>query len=172
MTQTLRREIIQIIRNDLNEYIATGVNYLGETVPDVVVEKLADDVLKVSGVANSPVARKYSDPNWDLLHGKKPSEDAVDWAKVYTSIAVRLETGLLRNEFPQSAEAQKVYRWIAEQEEKGQSLNTWIKWAMDGKRAEFSFIYHKDPNLIKRDWVQAFARTSVAGQRKFETLDD
>lgn len=175
MTQTLRREIIQVISKGLNDYIATGFSYLGEEVPHEIVEKIADDVLNVSGIANSPVARKFRDPNWDLLHGVAPDEQGMELERrtqLFKSVAERLEKGLLRNEFPQSPDAQKVYKWIAGKEEIGESLDTWIKWAMDGKRAEFSFIYHKDPNLIRRDWVQAFVKPASSGQRKFERLSD
>lgn len=172
MTQTLRRELIQVIEKDLNDYIATGYSYLGETVPTVIVEKIADHVLSVSGIKNSPVSKKYSDPNWDLLHGKTSDKDAFDWATVFNSIAERLEKGLLRNEFPQTYEAQKVYRWIYEQEQKGQKLEEWIKWAMEGNRANYSYVYHTNPTFIKRDWIQAFNKPTPSGQRKFERLNN
>jgi hypothetical protein len=101
---------------------------------------------------------------WDVLHGKDPSPEGIEAAKrveAYTDIANRLSAGLRRGEFPQTTEAQKVYRWIADREERGQNLSGFIAWAMDGKRAEFSFFYHRDPALIKRDWLQVYSDQSV-----------
>lgn len=105
---------------------------------------------------------KFSDPLWDIQHGKEPSKEGLMTAKrieIYTDVANRLSAGLRRGEFPQTIEAQKVYRWIAEREKIGQSLSGFIAWAMDGKRAEFSFVYHKNPTLIKRDWLQVYSDT-------------
>lgn len=99
------------------------------------------------------------DPTWDILHSKMPTEEGLELARreeTYTKVADRLSSGLRRGEFPQTIEAQKVYRWIAEREAKGQNLDRFIAWAMEGRRAEFSFIYHKDVILIKRDWPQVF----------------
>lgn len=160
MTQTLRRELIQTIQKELVD--------VGE-LTDGLADRIADAVLKVSGIANSPAARKFNDPLWDLLHGGKVSEDYVDMAKVYTDIGNRLEKGLRRGEFPQNDEAQKVYRWIWEREQAGEKLDKWMDWAMDGKRADYSFIYHKDPKLIKRDWMQVFSKP-VKATKKFETI--
>ena len=103
--------------------------------------------------------KKFQDPVWDIMHGKTPSQEGLDLAaleETLTQIANRLSSGLRRGEFPQSREAQSVYRWIAEREAEGETLDRWLSWAMDGRRAEFSFIYHKDPSLIKRDWPQVF----------------
>lgn len=173
MTQTLRRELIQVIRKDLNDYMATGYSYLGEEIPQELVEKIADHVLSVSGVAGSPTAKKYNNPYWDLLHGKTPENtEFTEREAVYKNIAERLEKGLLRNEFPQTPEAQKIYRWIAEKEKNGENLDVWLRWAMDRSRANYSFVYHKDPALIKRDWIQAFASSPVKQGRKFEKMSD
>lgn len=171
MTQTLRRELkmkfLEVLSNHLDEVIIPEAN------ADKMLDALADAALSVSGIANSPAARKFSDPYWNLLHGVEGSEDGFDWAAVYKSIAERLEKGLRRNEFPQSNDAQKIYRWIYEQEKKGQNLDKWIKWAMDGKRAEFSYIYHVTPSHIKRDWPQVFSDTPKASSgRKFERLNN
>jgi len=105
---------------------------------------------------------KFKDPLWDIQHGELPDEEGIKVARrieIYTDVANRLSAGLRRGEFPQTTEAQKVYRWIAERETAGQSLDGWIQWAMEGKRAEFSFVYHKDPALIKRDWLQVYPNT-------------
>jgi hypothetical protein len=96
--------------------------------------------------------------------------DADKNAALYKSISERLEVGLKRNMFPQSTAAQKVYRWIADQEEKGESLDRFIEWAMAGKRAEFSYVYHKDPALIRRDWPQAITAQPEKAERHIPTL--
>lgn len=175
MTQTLRRELTQVVKKGVDAWLASSQGFLGEEIADEAAGKIADDILRISGIANSPTAKKFSDPYWNLLHGKENSEQDLELAEreqLYKSIAERLEKGLLRNEFPQTPEAHKVYRWIAEQEKKGEKLETWIKWAMDGNRANFSFVYHTNPGFIKRDWIQAFSKPAPAGQRKFERLSD
>jgi len=111
--------------------------------------------------------KKFRDATWDILHGQNPTEEGLELARraeLYTNVADRLSAGLRRGEFPQNTEAQKTYRWIAEREAEGQSLSGFITWAMEGKRAEFSFVYHKDPSLIKRDWLQVYtsANTTLA----------
>jgi hypothetical protein len=79
-------------------------------------------------------------------------------AAVYSSIAERLERGLRRNQFPQSIQAQKVYRWIAEREAEGESLDKFIRWATRDERAmTYTYVYHQNPEHIRRDWPQAFS---------------
>lgn len=99
----------------------------------------------------------FRDATWDLMHGKdvQPTERDIQADAVH-NVAVRLSAGLRRGEFPESLKAQSIYKWILEREKQGQSLDRFIAWAMDGKRAEYSFVYHKDPALIKRDWMQVF----------------
>jgi hypothetical protein len=173
MTQTFRRELTQAIKKGVDAWLASSQGFLGEEMTVDAAGLIADDILKISGIANSPTARKFRDPYWDLLHGEEPDENAVDAAKLYTSIAERLEKGLLRNEFPQTNESQKVYRWIAEREKAGEKLDEWIKWAMDGNRANYSYVYHQNPNHIKRDWPQAFARSSSPKSgRRLERLNN
>lgn len=176
MTQTLRRELTQVVKKGVDDWLASSQGFLGEEIAVEVAGKIADDILKISGIANSPAVKKFSDPYWNLFHGMEVDEQGLELERrvqLFKSVAERLEKGLLRNEFPQTPDAQKVYNWIAEQEEKGESLDVWIKWAMDGNRANFSFVYHTDPKLIKRDWVQAFANKQVAGSRlRSERLND
>ncbi|RPJ29419.1 MAG: helix-turn-helix domain-containing protein [Chloroflexi bacterium] len=106
--------------------------------------------------------KKFSNPLWDLQHGKTPEFTEEDNENIkleqgYKTIAAKLETGLRRGEFPQTPKAQVVYKWILKKEESGQTLERFIQWAMrDEKSASFSWIYHKDIELIKRDWMQAF----------------
>lgn len=109
--------------------------------------------------------KKFTNPLWDLQHGKTPTiteedERLMNLERAYKSIAERLEVGLRRGEFPQTPKAQKVYQWIARKEANGQSLDRFIQWAMrDEKSASFSWVYHKDVESIKRDWPQAFPAT-------------
>lgn len=148
MTQTLRREL----RIKFEEILERFSDKMSLPEREPLAESLADAALEVAGIA-----KKFRDPTWDLLHGLPLDEEGIRLARVAeinTDIANRLSAGLRRGEFPQTIEAQKVYRWIAEREAEGQSLDRWIQWAMDSKRAEYSFIYHKDVILIKRDWPQ------------------
>lgn len=116
-------------------------------------ERLADAALEVAGIAK----REVRDPVWDMLHGKTPENmDAAAEVEAVHNVALRLEKGLRRGQFPESTAAQLVYKWILKREAEGQSLDRFIAWAMDGNKAEFSFVYHKEPALIKRDWLQVF----------------
>jgi hypothetical protein len=121
---------------------------------------------------NHPLGKKFSNPLWDLQHGKdieltEEDREVNELEGRYTAIATQLETGLRRGEFPQTPKAQAVYKWIMRKEENGQSLDRFIQWAMrDEKSASFSWIYHKDIEAIKRDWPQAFpAVTTPDGKR-------
>lgn len=110
-----------------------------------------------------PPAAAFSDPSWDIQHGKDPSsrED------IYRTVAERLEVGLRRNQFPQDLKAQAVMRWINEQEKAGQSLDQFVRWAMRDERAiSNSWVYFKTPSAIRRDWPQAF----VIAAEKIELL--
>jgi hypothetical protein len=93
---------------------------------------------------------------WDALHGKDPDVEQAAQIEAVHDVALRLEAGLRRNQFPETPASQNVYKWILAREAEGQALEKFVEWAMEGRRAEFSFIYHKDPALIKRDWPQAF----------------
>jgi hypothetical protein len=108
--------------------------------------------------ARGKSSKKFSDPLWDLQHGKTPEPtEGTRLAEEYTRIGQKLEVGLRRGEFPQTPRAQAVYKWILKKEENGQSLDRFIQWAMrDEKSASYSWIYHKDIEAIKRDWPQAF----------------
>jgi len=44
---TLRREIIQIIKNKIDKYLSTSQDFLGETIPVTIVEDVADAVLEL-----------------------------------------------------------------------------------------------------------------------------
>ena len=111
---------------------------------------------------------EFHNAMWDLQHGELPSPESLEAeksAEVYTSIAERLEVGLRRGQFPQSPKAQAVYKWIAKREAAGQSLNAFIAWAMrDERAAQNSWIYHKDPEAIKRDWLQVYPKGSKQQQ--------
>lgn len=96
----------------------------------------------------------FKDPMWDLLHGKESDPEQIQSIEQVHNVALRLEEGLRRGQFPETPAAQKVYKWVLAREKEGQPLEKFIAWAMDGKRAEYSFIYHKDLELIKRDWPQ------------------
>ena len=115
---------------------------------------------------------KFSNPLWDMQHGKTPelTEESMENIKAeesYKSIAEKLEIGLRRGEFPQTPKAQIVYRWIAKKEKEGQTLDRFIQWAMrDEKSAAVSWIYHKDIELIKRDWMQAFPNSQNPDEKR------
>jgi len=57
---------------------------------------------------------------------------------------------------PLTPQACNVYKWVAEQEAKGQKIETFAKWALSEKRVQFKRMYRKDPENIKIDWTQAF----------------
>lgn len=155
MTQTLRREL----RMKFEEILERFSDKLSLSEREPLAEFLAEAALEVAGIA-----KKFRDPMWDILHGRQPDEEGIRLAhaaEINTDIANRLSAGLRRGEFPQTIEAQKIYHWIAEREAEGQSLDRWIQWAMDGKRAEYGFVYHKDPTLIKRDWPQVIWPVNV-----------
>jgi hypothetical protein len=63
---------------------------------------------------------------------------------------------------PITEDAIKIYKWIAEQEAKGQKLSVFVEWAKDQERARFIRMYRKDPSEIKVDWMQAFGGNSRA----------
>lgn len=166
MTQTMRREL----RNKFEEILARYSDKLSLPEREPLAESLADAALEVAGLA-----KKFHDPAWDLLHGKTPDAESIELARraeLYRTIAERLEVGLRRGEFPQTPDAQKVYRWIAEREAVGESLDKFIAWATFDKRAEYTFVYHKDPNLIKRDWPQAFTQGHIHSRSLPEVIRD
>lgn len=161
---TLRRELKARLTEVLDNH------YRDNPLNAEVAEELVDAALEVGGFA-----RKFKDPAWDLLHGKIPDAESVELARraeLYKVIAERLERGLRRGEFPQTPDAQRVYRWIAEREAAGESLDKFIAWATFDKRAEYTFIYHKDPNLIKRDWPQAFTPGHIHSRSLPEVIRD
>jgi hypothetical protein len=162
MTQTMRREL----RLKFEKILIPALSDNPQTQDAIdyacgLAEQCADAAMEVAGIAKS---KKFNDPMWDLLHGETSTEEGMNAARLseaYTDIANRLSAGLKRGEFSQSTEAQKVYKWIYEKEQAGQSLDRFITWAMEGRRGEFSFIYHKDLTLIKRDWLQVFPSDNV-----------
>jgi hypothetical protein len=143
-------ELASEIWTEVKRYVnSVDRNEAAETVVSILIDNDVD--------AEEIKTAFKGDAMWDILHGKKPTDESLELARrveIYTEIANRLSAGLRRGEFPQTTEAQKVYRWIAEREAAGEGLDEFLTWAMDGKRAEFSFVYHKDPTLIKRDWPQ------------------
>jgi hypothetical protein len=142
----------------------------------VCAENVSQNALKEEPIKKiekkSQTKQKFSNPLWDLQHGKTPELTEEDNENIkleqgYKAIASKLETGLRRGEFPQTPKAQVVYRWILKKEKNGQSLERFIQWAMrDDKAASFSWIYHKDIELIKRDWMQAFPAASNPGEKR------
>jgi hypothetical protein len=158
-----KQEIYSALGVQFAETLQTSLPEPSILVSDIPANINSNTETTTENTTARPQKSKFSDPTWDILHGKMPTEEGLEMARRiegYTDIANRLSSGLRRGEFPQSIEAQKVYRWIAEREANGESLDDFISWAMDGKRAEFSFVYHKDTSLIKRDWPQAtFAKS-------------
>jgi hypothetical protein len=124
---------------------------------------------------NTQRGKKFSNPLWDLQHGKQPDladedREREELEETYKRIAAQLETGLRRGEFPQSVKAQAVYRWIIKKESNGQKLERFIQWAMrDEKAASLTWVYHKDIENIKRDWPQAFPAASINPDEKRPT---
>lgn len=105
---------------------------------------------------------------WNLQHGQEPTPeqlaDALD-AELLTKIPNRLSEGLRLGQFPQDLDAQKVYRWIAEREAEGQSLDRFVEYIMsDPRRSAAAWVYHKTPQYIKRDWPRAFPQASAQGK--------
>lgn len=131
------------------------VNPLTETTPEITTPPARVKILK-------------SDlPDWQLSHGELPSPSqealaAIAESASYKAIAERLEKGLRLGCFPQTTQAQIVYRWIAKQEASGQSLDAFIKWVMgDNDRRKYAYVYHKDLTTIKRDWPRVFDEASA-----------
>jgi len=55
----------------------------------------------------------------------------------------------------------EVYRWVEEQEAKGQKLSTFVKWAQGTDRIQYIRMYRKDPSNIKLDWPRAFFSPAI-----------
>lgn len=161
MTQTLRRERYQKFLVILEKYYQDNPPTADATEFNKLVAK------ELSEAADSRTEAR--DPLWDIMHGQAPdSEQAKSIAAVH-DVALRLENGLRRNLFPETPEAQKVYKWILEQEAKGQKLETWVEWANGEKRREFTFKYRENPVLIRSDWPQAFT-TPQKTETDYQTL--
>jgi hypothetical protein len=72
---------------------------------------------------------------------------------------------------PLTESAREIYKWIAEQEAKGQKLETFVAWARGAERAQYINKYRKDAGNIRNDWTLAFTAKEKGGiTRKAETL--
>lgn len=58
---------------------------------------------------------------------------------------------------PLTESAREVYKWIAEQEAKGQKLETFVAWARGAERAQYINKYRKDAGNIRNDWALVFS---------------
>lgn len=56
-----------------------------------------------------------------------------------------------------------VYKWMMEQEEKGQTVEKFADWARQPERAKFINKYRKDAGNFKNDWVLAFEAQETKG---------
>lgn len=147
---TLRREL----RTKFEEVLTThmGKKEFDFHLGGELVESLTNAALEVAGIAKQE--KKFSDPMWDLQHGNGIALEVAKEIEALHDVALRLEAGLRRGQFPETPTTQRIYRWILERESEGQPLQRFIEWAMEGRRAEYSYIYHQNPLLIKRDWLQ------------------
>jgi hypothetical protein len=57
---------------------------------------------------------------------------------------------------PLTPAACEVYEWVAEQEAKGQKIETFAAWAKGKDRIDYIRMYRKDASNIKIDWPRAF----------------
>lgn len=85
--------------------------------------------------------------SWNLAH---------DFAPELEQVARRLEVGLAQNLFKRTPAAAEVYKWILEQEEEGNELDKFIKWAMSEERIRYVGKYRARPENIIADYPQAF----------------
>jgi hypothetical protein len=60
-----------------------------------------------------------------------------------------------------------VYDWVAEQEAKGEKIETFARWAKSEERIDYIRMYRKDAENIKIDWVKAFNKAVNARQTEF-----
>lgn len=102
--------------------------------------------------------KKFSNPLWDLQHGKTPTltEDDTKQAEIMEKVeevATKLERGLRLN-FPRGTKDQQIYRRIAES---GNPIDRFIEWVKaEERRLSFAFLYAKDTAALWRDFPQAF----------------
>lgn len=59
---------------------------------------------------------------------------------------------------PLTPQACAVYEWITEQDEKGQTIESFARWAKREDRVKFIKMYRKDAGNIKADWSAAFTQ--------------
>lgn len=77
---TLRRQAKQKIAEVLNEYIASGMDYLGESVPDEVLDRIVDSLSNLRGFSMlKPFEADKAGIEWVILSGSNESiENLVD----------------------------------------------------------------------------------------------
>jgi len=102
--------------------------------------------------------KKFSNPLWDLQHGKTPviteeDEKQLESIAKVEEVATKLEQGLRLN-FPRGTKDQQVYKRIAES---GNPIDRFIEWVKaEERRLSFAFLYAKDTSALWRDFPQAF----------------
>lgn len=54
---------------------------------------------------------------------------------------------------------QDVYKWLIEQDVKGQTIEKFVEWARGAERAQYIRKYRNNTGDIKNDWALAFGET-------------
>lgn len=158
---TLRREL----RTKFEEILLPALSDNPQTQDAIdyatgLAEKLSDAALSVAGIAKNE--SKFTDPMWDVLHGRNPEgNQQSDEASKIESVVALLETELKYN-FPRDTKSQGVYRRILYS---GKSVKKFVEWVKAKEtRLAYAFLYAKDPETIWRDFPQAFSSSDAPGK--------
>lgn len=97
---TLRRDLRQKFEKILNDYIASGQTYLGESVPSEVLDKLADAALEAIRKPSFDMSKAGLD--WAVLSGEV-TQEAIDQNKLAEEAKGAFERDLHFNPLPWSS---------------------------------------------------------------------
>lgn len=128
------------ILNKLKKYKAN----LRDITHGKFADELADEIIELFGGQMNADVKVMA-----MARGASPEE---------IELSEKVERAFGFDQVNMRPEDIEVYRWIFEQEAKGQTLRAFVEWAKHPDRLQYIRKYRKNPSDIKLDWGLAFSR--------------
>jgi hypothetical protein len=137
------------------------MNFGTRDIQDIIYRQLVQGNANVSG-GRSKFAKDLAKRIYEFVESKDMNIDMKTQARARgisendIAMSERVGKALGFDVMPLTPQACEVYQWIAEQEAKGQKIETFAKWATSAEELRFITMYRKDVSNIKLKWPLAF----------------
>lgn len=136
------------------------MNFGIQDIQDIIYKQLVQGNANVTG-GRGKFAKDAAKRIWELVE-KPMNQDMKTEARARgvsdesIKMSERIGKVLGFDVMPLTPSACEIYKWVAEREAAGESMEIFAKWAKSPERIDYIRMYRKDAENIKIDWARAF----------------